>query len=266
MSRERLLLAQLLAETDAIFYPMRGPFVQRLAKVRFERQKAFRTVGLTLAGSGSATARKQHERCLTDLEAAGLVEFGLDGSGRREGVRLSPLGDACTRRLIGGTPLAEAWPIFASMCDLCRRATRAALPEHLFCNIWDWKGGREQNLQLSRLQQDLLAFFAVAYVDAHGDFDGKLWYGVTEAGREALAAGCPEGPPASIEYSESLAVAYDAFLDQAEAELRNATPKLASHVVVPVPMGVGWGGCYTDWFLPGQAPPGSVSLVAEEKQ
>ncbi len=260
-SPERMTLVELLARTDALFHPMRGPFQQSFAQVRNERQRAFRTIGLPLGGSGADAARKRHERTLTTLESAGLVTFALDRRGQRAGVKLSPLGDSCGRRLTGCTTLADGWPLFVAMGELCGRAKTALLPEPLFCGNHDWSGTDEEVAELQLLQYDMLAFLSAGYVRASCDSDGKTWYGITSAGRAALRAGCPQSPPAEITFDVELSDLYDQALPVAERELRDSKAASPGNVVLPMPCGIGWGGCFSDWFRPGKAPAGSTSFA-----
>ena len=119
------------------------------------------------------------------------------------------------------------------------------------------------NAALRDLWMHSFCFLCAGYLTAWGDTDEprKYWARLTDAGRAALAAGKPPDAPETIEFNQQAGDFYDVVEKQVRAELEAAEPENPNDICIPIPCGVGWGGCYTDWFLPGQAPEDSVSMA-----
>ena len=72
----------------------------------------------------------------------------------------------------------------------------------------------------------------------------------------------PADAPPEIEFDQEAGDLCDALEKQATAELETAKPNNEpGEIIIRIPCGIGWGGCYSDWFLPGQAPEGAVSFA-----
>ncbi len=257
------LLIEVLARTIVLFWPSREPFDQRRAQVRHQRQRVYiQGGGIDISGGGSAADRQKFGRLLGDLESRGLVTIGRS-TGRRQGVRLTTLGDTVARRRAGWRTQAEVWHILERAGDLDRRSVRRSLPEHLFAGIQEWNS-EEDSHKLTDFWLDAVSFLTAGYLTAFPDTDSppKYWIGLTEAGRVAIAAGKPSDAPPEIEFDQEAGDLCDALEKQATAELETAKPNNEpGEIIIRIPCGIGWGGCYSDWFLPGQAPEGAVSFA-----
>lgn len=238
---ETQTLIQILAQTDALFWPSRDRFVMRQAQVRQERRQAYAESGLVVHGGGTAADRQAFGRTLDALQSAGLLTIHRT-AGRREGVRLSPLGDTVTRRLCGVATLSDAWWLLGLLAETTD-AWNGSFPEHLAIGVEEFTGSPEENEQLQNMRQLLVPLLPVRYVSCTGDGDypRRYWMSVTDEGRAALAGGVPDRPPASVEYSEEAAEAYDAEWQRYAAELAQAEPERPGDLCLPIPCGIGWG-------------------------
>jgi len=241
LTPERKTLIEILAKTDALFWPSREPFRMAREQVRFERRREYLETGLAIVGGGSASDRQAFGRMLDSLQAAGLVE--ITRGKRREGVRLSAQGDAITRRLCGVATVLDAWPLLAVVVETSDAWGAGGWPEHLAVGVEEFTGSHEENELLQGMRQFLIPLLPIDYASCAGDGDRvrRYWMGATEAGRTALSAGPPDDTPEGIEYDEVSADYYNAEWDRYAAELESAEPTNPSDLVLPVPCGVGWG-------------------------
>ena len=241
LTEERRVLLEILARTDAIFWPGREKFDMAKEQVRHERRAAYRETGLAVTGGGDAAARQQFGRLLGELERAGLVT--ITRSKRREGVKLSAAGDAITRRLCGVATVLDAWPLLAVAVETSAAWGAGGWPEHIGVGIEEFTGSAEENESLQNMRQFLIPLLPLDYVSCSGDGDypRKFWMSATEAGRAALQAGPPDDAPPGVEYDEEAAEFYNREWDRYTAELDAAEPERPQDLVLPVPCGVGWG-------------------------
>ena len=248
LTEERRVLLEILARTDAIFWPGQQRFEMSQAQVRSERRRAYVEAGVVVSGCGDAAARQAFGRLLGDLEQSGLLTIARGR--RREGVKLTPLGDNVTRRMAGTYTLAEGWALLELAGDLDRQAFGRPLPEHFFIGVETWQGTKEQNEALGMMRQNLVPFLPVGYISCSGDGDcpRRHWMSLTPAGRDALDAGRPDDAPESITFDEASSDEYDCAWSLATAELDAATPERPSDLVLPLPTGIGWGISLPEWF------------------
>lgn len=248
LTHERKTLIAILAKVDAIFWPSRDRFNQRRAQVRHERQTAYRETGLTITGGGSAADRQAFGRLLDSLQQAGLVAI-IRGK-KREGVKLTALGDNVTRRICACWTITEAWDLLELAGDLDRRAYGRGLPDHFFIGLEKWTGTPEENTALGEMRQKLVPFLPVGYLRCSGDgWNPRMyWMSLTDTGRAALDAGPPEDGPNGIEYDKEAGDEEGIQWNLAIAELDAAEPERPSDLVIPMCCGVGWGISLPEWF------------------
>lgn len=241
LTTERTALIEILAKTDALFWPGRERFVMRQQQVRHERRIAYRETGLAITGGGSAADRQAFGRTLDALQEAGLVE--ITRGKRREGVRLSTVGDAVTRRLCGVATVLDARPLLGVAVETSDAWGAGGWPEHIGVGIEEFIGSQAENDSLQNMRQFLIPLLPVDYVSCSGDgdFPRRYWMTATEAGRAALAAGPPDDTPEGIEYDDEAADLYNSEWDRYAAELDSAEPERPQDLVLPGPCGVGWG-------------------------
>ena len=241
LSAERRMLVELLARADALFWPGREKFDMSQAQVRSERRAAYRETGLAMIGGGDAASRQAFGRLLGDLEQSGLVT--ISRGKRREGVKLSPAGDAITRRLCGVATVLDAWPLLAVAVETSAAWGAGGWPEHIGVGIEEFSGSAQENESLQNMRQMLVPLLPVAYVSCSGDGDypRKYWMSATEAGRAALQAGPPDDTPPGVVFDQETADLYDVEWDRYAAELDSAVPERPQDLVLPIPCGVGWG-------------------------
>jgi hypothetical protein len=248
LTPERTTLIEIMAKVDALFWPSRDRFNQRRAQVRHERQVAYRETGLTITGGGSAAERQAFGRLLDSLQVAGLVTI-IRGK-RREGVKLTALGDNVTRKICACYTIAEAWGLLELAGELDRRAFGRSLPDHFFIGLDAWQGTPEENAAMGMMRQKLVPFLPVDYISCSGDGAPirMYWMGLTDTGRAALDAGPPDDAPEGIEYDKEAGDEEDVQWHRAIAELDAAEPANPSDLVIPVCCGIGWGMSMPQWF------------------
>lgn len=244
LTPEKIIMADLLGTVDVVFSPMRGPFVQRRAQVRYERRVAWRTGGLPLRTSGANTEkRKLFEVAVRQLESAGLLQVARGDAGRRTHARLTDHGEMVARVLAATGNVYDDWPLFEHLARLSDAVGGDMVAEHVVCGISKWKGTPTENHRLALLELQILPFIVADLVNSSGDIYGRFWYSITAAGRLAMEAGRPAAPPADLKLDEPFADRYDRTRKAAERELEDAEPEVGSSVIIPVSAGVGWGTC-----------------------
>lgn len=110
------LLIRLLAQTDALFIPLRDPSDPCWSHV-WERRGTFHKSGIAWRAGGTETARKSAERQLQELAKAKLVRIFRAG-GRAVSVKLTPRGDAVGRDLAHLRPIDMAVELVQEMHSL----------------------------------------------------------------------------------------------------------------------------------------------------
>lgn len=241
LSDEKRLLIQILARVDALFWPDRERFTLARDQVREERRAAYRESGLPFVAGGSAADRQSTGRLLETLENGGLLT--IHRRSQRVGVKLTPLGDAITRRLCGEVTLTEAWGHLATMVEIDRTYGPGLWPEHLAIGVHEFTGSKAENDALKDFRQTIVPLLPLGYLTYKGDmaYPRRYWMSVTDAGRGAFSAGPPAAAPDEIRYDSESADFYDHEWDRATAELDAAEPDEPSNLVIPVPCGIGWG-------------------------
>lgn len=241
LTAERRLLVDVLARSDAIFSLDRAKYDLRREQARIERQRAYIAGGIDFTAGGSVADRQASGRLLGDLESGRLLSIHR-GAGRREGVRLTPLGDTVTRRLCGLRTVADVWPLLQLAGEYQAMAAGAAWPESLLVAD-EFSGTPDQIDRWTGVVLALRPLLTAGLIVAFGDRSvpvRRYWLRLTASGRAALDAG-PPGESLDVEFCEAAAREYDRLLDRAEARLRDARPADPSDIPIPHPCGIGWG-------------------------
>ncbi len=242
LTETRRTMIDVLAKTDRIFWPDRAPFAMAREQVAMERRREFFASGIDFTTGGQVAARLAGGRLLGELEAAGLLLI-FRPTGRREGVRLTALGDAVTRRLCCMPTVAECWDLLqylAEWQEFCGRA----FPEHLAAGVEKYDGSDEQAEEIALMRQRLVPLLAAGYVETAGDGNpaGRcFWLKLTPAGLAALDGAPPADAPEGIEFSQEAAALYERLWDAAGRDLARAKPDNPQNLCPPVACSQGWG-------------------------
>ncbi|MCG2683979.1 MAG: hypothetical protein L6306_10240 [Planctomycetales bacterium] len=224
------ILIRVLAVMDAIWLPLRRvDWVAPTPTVLYEHRKRYPTVGVPFGtGGGREDSRKNRQRELNELAAAGLLTIG--GESRRVGVKLSEKAEIALRSLCGLPNLDEAhatlrrvisleggdqWP--GPLCSELWLAGRGDYTDGIGEELWD-----AQNLLLPALCRQ--------WIEGHSDWHGRVWYFATDAGRKIAALPAPKMPSELPEYSESANALYMKETLAARERLRRAKPQCPSEL------------------------------------
>ncbi len=260
-------LIRLLAQTDALWWPVRDWSDGNNVSAIFERRQAYRPEGVPFPVPHGAdpAARKARERFIGKLETAQLVDVRRK-VGRRVGWRLAHRTEYDLRSEAGQWPF---WQTIAVMRCL------AAHHEVLGPNgngVWEGAlAGSEDNSKLRDLADMLLLAFNRDWVRTNSDRDGHVGYFLTATGRQVLGDPNRFDPGATWVYVEATGDAYDKACNDAMAELRRAKPEGQAHVIVPLSSGQ-WEAPksrkltpFTVWTQRGKLRPLSVIEAAYTK-
>ena len=245
-------LVDLLGRLDALFAPRRGDFVQAAMQVRCGLREDWQTKGLPSRTRGaSANDRKVEESMLRAMENAGLVTIAAAG-GRRTHVRFAHAGEMRARCMTATGNVVDGWPFFDALVGLFdlaagqqlsgTHADGRLLSEAFAAGCTPWRRTKRQIADLTRQCFSLLPFLAAGWITSSPDSGGRYWLSLTDAGRVAHAAGCPADPCPDIRLSEPASALYDRTFREYSAESDGMTPRQGSPIVVPIPVGVNWGG------------------------
>ena len=249
LSESTRLLVDVLARTDALWWPDRRKWELRRDELLWERRRAYREHGIDLPGGGSQGERQAFGRLLGDLEKAGLLVVSRS-RGRRVGCSLTAAGDSVARRMAACFTVANSWPAFQRCCIWQAFADEylggGGWPEHLLV-AEEWTGDSDQNEQLQQIRQELVPYFANGWVVASGDGDAirKYWLSVSPDAPPGLpieTASCPvpDAPP-EIDTDRAATDFYDECWDAYGRELDAAAPEFPNNIVIPIPSGARWG-------------------------
>jgi hypothetical protein len=239
-SDDMMILAKILAVTDATFWPMRN-WDGRLPAVTYERRQKYRKGGCTwsaarFGGGTTDVDRKAISRVLQTLGLNELVSTGTGSSSRTATVRLTPHGDAIARVLCGLQSLSQALPIV-------RKAICLSNEPDAFENnglVWvretaltdcQW-GDPEHVRKLSDLQESLIPALVAGLVDSNSDVAGRTWYAAM------LPANKLDLPKIdSIQFSSEARRIYLATFRAEKGAIESAVPDDSRQIgMIPIPV------------------------------
>jgi hypothetical protein len=233
------ILTDVLARADALWSHPRCLSRNAWAALA-EQRAAFDADGIYLRVSGAADKRKSAERRLSDLEAAGVLTIAAR-AGRRVGVKLTRRGDDVARWFAAAPMLYQSWPLLQRMAALVAAGvSMGPLVAETDLAAVDYDGGEgPASAALNLLELDLLAPKAAGLVEDHADAHGRVYLGLTPAGRRAVA-GKPMAKPKGLpEYRTGWSDRHDALYRRYLAEREEATPKNINLVIVPLSCAMG---------------------------
>ncbi|MEO1529302.1 MAG: hypothetical protein AAFX06_28105 [Planctomycetota bacterium] len=174
------LIAQ-LAAADALFSPWRvdsGSNEAWLATL--ERQHAYKTNGLRVAGSGDAAGRKSAERFVGELEAAGWIQTSIQRNARY--VRLCGRGDWLIRSIAAAPLLTDGWKAYQRIKSIASVAGRPLVEADVIGINSSSEGYYTQDEfgEFVNLAWDLAALLTHGIVESASDTEGRVGYVVAE--------------------------------------------------------------------------------------
>ena len=209
----REILIGLLAATDALFEPVRNWADPRHIAGIGEQQTQFRTRGLRIDSmGGDASARKEHERRLDEIEQTKLVIFSRRG-GKRTFWRLTDSADWALRRFCTCSDYQDTLTIlYAVRCQADAGCCNSGI-------VPDWtlacgphrgdKWSENEKWHIKYLRWASAAALCRGWLMSWSDRDGANGYHITDLGRSFLAN--PVEP--QIEWPDYDDAANDRYLD-----------------------------------------------------
>lgn len=235
-------LLDLLAETDALFEPIRDWSSTRrnAAIIKARRQFHERGIPFRVAG-GTGAERTAATRQADELERSQLVAFS-----RRRGRRTTwKLSDPEDWRLRWWTHQAEVHEVALALfaVDVVSATLEGAIcPEIRLTGGRGWDG--EPSEQLLGVEELLLPALVRDFATSHSDRHGRVGYGLTDSGRKFLASWKGEtgvveklyhrraAKAAHARYCESLKAARAELIERAHHE------EASNHIAVALSVGM----------------------------
>lgn len=230
MTSEDRMLLEILAFGDAIWLPFRQPdYASPRATLNLSVARGdFARSGIRWHSTGRTDAeRKRSQRRFSRLAAAGLVSRITS-----RGVRLSDFGEARARALAGlptildafiATVAVEHWAADGWVCETVLIFNRRN------ASYSDLK--QDENWLLAHNDESFLPALSRGYVVSNSDCEGRVFFQVTEAGFNWIAAGDPELPDLPAIDPEALKF-YAITCEARRKAIRNAEPA-RKHAVAP---------------------------------
>ena len=185
MNNQESILCRVLAETDAVWLPMRDFGGRRPANTYFARRD-YPTVGVFWRSEEASEAgRKESQRALEALCAAGLLKAYRPRRYKTLGVRLTDEGEARARALCGLPDLSAG---MASLAEVARRTEVPGrwIPETALAGVDYGTPGSGKKFAL--VEDMALPALVRGWLESNADIQGHVWYRVTAAGSAALDA------------------------------------------------------------------------------
>jgi DNA-binding PadR family transcriptional regulator len=249
MHTEYAILAGILAETDAIWLPIRSWGDRTSANVGIARA-AYPARGVAWA-SGMCSSREGMAalRDLAALEANGLLVVVRD-KGRAVSVRLTDAGDELARALVGIPTLAAGVLTVRELARHCDREPRTMdrlwVPETTLADH-PWGAGDSGPFRI--VEQMALPALVRGWVVSNSDMAGRAYYRLTPAGW-ALADGDAAAPDVpTVDFDEDVRGVYGQRLRLALDRLASETPRTTMEIG-PLPLPVAFQGMPISHELP----------------
>ena len=234
-------LLTLLAETDALFSPLRGGRKKWRPQVMGEivnRREDFHRIGLPIPRSdgGDGGERKERSRNFDRLEKTGLVVFHRT-RGRRSHWKLSDTADWALRRQAGWYDYPEmltAMLAINALTDFGLVAYHNCVMEQFLALPPD-KYTQTHKAKLACVQVEEVLYPALVrdWVCSVLSVRGVITYYLTDAGKQFLNN--PVEP--SIDWPEYSSEDFDCYTDTlfaAEANLKTIKPAHENHIYIPI--------------------------------
>lgn len=239
MTEDQTILIQLLAQTDALWLPVRSHVRPGIVNVSFGR-KLFHEAGMPWRNATQNNIRRvQIGRLLDAMQESGMLTI-IRGNIKFPLVKLTDEGERQARVLAGLPPLTDALSILDAMVD---RSTDPLtwVSEHIL-SLDDNGEGTIDQLDLLTVENMSLPALCRGWLESHSDVRGHVRYRATAAGLDALAKwdrndeGRPEADPEADRF-------YETTLKAALSSLATDSPEDAREIgPVPLNCSMPWNG------------------------
>jgi hypothetical protein len=200
----------------------------------------WQTKGLPVRTKGvGSTERKIEETLWRELEADVLVRVHRS-MGRRTHVKFTFPGEIHARRLAASGDVVCSWDHFRTFAE--SRSDGGPVSEAVAAGCAPWKRTPEQIKRLTEQCFNLLPFLCSGWITSWPDGGGRHWLQLTHAGRAAFEAGCPSDPCSETGLDEAASDLYEAIFKSYSADLTAMTPRQGAPIVIPIAVGMNWGG------------------------
>ena len=230
MTEKESTLIRLLAQTDAIFRPLRlmdwnvpGP------GNLWEARQQFKVSGVQINSGGGQADRKSIQRLLDVLVSDGLLI--KSGSGKSAGFKLSDAGETRSRSLCGLPSLADSHRYLIKVIDLERETDHGCLtPEYLLLGATNYEQTDDFTVRIFDLEMFLLPALVHGWLDARSDLHGRTYFSAKALGQQ-IATSFPPSSPANLpSYDDAANDLYLSTRRKYREELRTAKPKNPSEI------------------------------------
>jgi len=234
------ILVRILAQTDGLFWPMRGPdWRARAGGIVLVRQRDYAAKGICWSSGGAGADRISAMRLLDDLEVNGLIRVYRSRGRAGVFVRLTDRAEHETRALSDLPTVQDSHALLRRVIDL-----DVNTPEHgrLASELWlgklrDYVGDFADRLTL--IQIEALPALARGWLDSRSDVHGRTYYAATDAGRAAAVLPASE-PSLDLPAPDRAAMdLYDTETAGYREQLRAAGREGPEIGVLPLPVGLG---------------------------
>jgi hypothetical protein len=232
-------LVQILAQTDALFYPHRmQDHNLRAACAIHERRCAFARRGVDLVIGGDAPRRLVGWRELQALQSAGFIK--QHRLAKRIGVSLTEKGDDIARALSAGV-LARQVVMLLEHIEFIKEVFQGRgncgfiLETHLIKWGADYGDPGMMNSDLDQRANFLLPLLARGWIQSFGDMLGRIGYRTTELGRAQTGR---KWPRTRLPRADQILVdEYENLFDDVLAERESWKPSSPTHLLIPLGAG-----------------------------
>lgn len=235
---ERLLLADMVASVEVLFWPFRftgAEQVRALAAVRERRACWLAGRGVAWRAGGGPAERKSAERAFEKLAACGLVGFRAERQ-LRSAVTLPRF--AAAHSIVPACSLADCWPLLGAIAEAERDPQSLVIGKDA---IWegslvgmDWGPYRTGDRRIIDLEDRAWPLATMGLLDTETDACGLIVYSLTPAGRASM-----DQPPPTDDLGYDPAV-YDQYSDAVArglSEREQWKPKRTSDIAIPLSAG-----------------------------
>lgn len=239
MNETDTLLVRILAETDALWRPMRAAdWVGDAAGVLHERRQRYATAGVQLdQPDRTIRSRMPFLRLLDAMQASGLLTH--QSHDKRHHAKLTDTGEVIARRLVGGPELDEAHALLRRLVALEVDTPHGRLCSELWLANARNYGPPQATTAICEVEFIVLPALAREFAVSRSDMHGRVWYLATPAGRAFAAGPAPIMPPDLPEPSGDACDLYHDVLLAARAALRDAEPDAPGELgYVPLPCSI----------------------------
>lgn len=241
MTAADTLLVQLLAESDALFVPVRD-WTGTRSRATAQRRSHFVTKGVEWAsGAAGEDARKAAQRTLAALDSEGMVSVGRV-RGRAMWVRLTDAGEDRARAL-ASLPRLDAG-VLSVHAIAARSDRKAKTMDRALVSIVDLAGGHDPH-ELRAVEDMALPALLRGWICCGSDVAGRVYFWLSVAGW-GIAQRPPDVDLPDVDGDPQAIETYDSRI-QAALDWLGSAPVVNPMEIGPLPIpvshaGTPWGG------------------------